>query len=492
MDKIVTPPYFIFVLVGCLLISCATGKNRWNQVCSENTIRAYEEFQSKYPDSEYSSEAHQRSENLYWQKAIDANSLIAYKDYLKKFRKGKYSSQAMDKIDNLTWKDTVSSLYSSSYEKYLKDFPRGKHVSEAKSKLEDMSWQLAVKKDTPDGYIRFLKLYPQSEYAQDGKSRLDFKSWIKAKSLGTIHSYSHYIQINPTGEHVKTARSRIKSLEKERDQFLIYVDHLDVKRVLTANMKWQLDLGAFPSCFIQWDEGKEAFRQFPIDIGEGLFMTVPLHSFMGAEILDEKQSISIRSGSKAPTSFVGRLLGALYNEDDDVSVPLNDLKSISIKNIPVHYGRVEHKPTGALWELRTDEGAHCIIANPKFSISFHQSYYGMGRSTRCFTTEIFTVLLPDDRSVETSFDKLSRVDFGITSKKKVTVTVKSRSTSKQSTGGFKLTVPKPRPSRFSGTPSRSGVDSWCLIANSVDYPGTLIMVYSSNFVLTRYEDSQRN
>ena len=95
----------VFVVVALTLlitIGCAsTTVGRWEATKSLNTIKAYEAFLQKYPDSEFSAEAASNLEDLYFQKATRINSAKAYSEFMKKYPEGRYIQLASRKLSTL-------------------------------------------------------------------------------------------------------------------------------------------------------------------------------------------------------------------------------------------------------------------------------------------------------------------------------------------------------------------------------------------------------
>jgi hypothetical protein len=63
-----------------------------------NTIKAYQEFLKKHPDSEFSEEAKAKLEPLAYQKAVDTDTLQGYAAYLIQYPQGAHKDESRARI----------------------------------------------------------------------------------------------------------------------------------------------------------------------------------------------------------------------------------------------------------------------------------------------------------------------------------------------------------------------------------------------------------
>ncbi len=141
----------LFLFIGCADVA-------YKKAIDTNSIEAYNQFISKYPDSEFAPQAKERSEELYWQQMKKQNLIISYESYLEKYPSGKYAKAAEVKIEDVVWD---SSKTNQNYEEYLQRYPAGKYAKEGKKRIEEIVFIRDVKKGDIIGVNNFLNKYQE-------------------------------------------------------------------------------------------------------------------------------------------------------------------------------------------------------------------------------------------------------------------------------------------------------------------------------------------
>ena len=73
------------MMSSLFLNSCATTKDDWQIATQIHTVEAYSNFLQKYPNSEFSSDAMKKIEDLKWRKALQTNTSASYKQFLREY-----------------------------------------------------------------------------------------------------------------------------------------------------------------------------------------------------------------------------------------------------------------------------------------------------------------------------------------------------------------------------------------------------------------------
>ena len=215
----------------------------WQNALSVNIRESYHEFERKYPNSKYLSEARSRLSKLEAAAWSSAKSLIsskgiieAYNIYLMKYPNGKYAQEAKEKIriekerieresknkDDAACELAKSTNTIASYDDYLNKFPNGKCKKDAKEARaiivkEDSEWQRAKDSKTKQSYEEYLKKYPKGRYAKDAKEeliRIENEAWTTAGRKNTVKSYKKYLSVYPNGKYAERAKEQIVILEE--------------------------------------------------------------------------------------------------------------------------------------------------------------------------------------------------------------------------------------------------------------------------------------
>ncbi|MBN1550990.1 hypothetical protein JW979_05960 [bacterium] len=212
-SKLLAIIFLVSIILTFFIAGCATVNNQWKKAKSEDTLGSYEFFLTKYPDSEYTSEARTRIEDLEWISALDLNSIEAYTNYLNNNPQGKYISQAENNIEELEWKYALDLSSIESFREYLKKYPQGSYMFQAKVKLEALSFEQAKTKDSIDAYELFLNDYPDGVAAIDAQKRLRQLRYDKAMNERTIEAFKFFLSWYSDGLDVDTIKKELHSLQ---------------------------------------------------------------------------------------------------------------------------------------------------------------------------------------------------------------------------------------------------------------------------------------
>ncbi len=137
----------LLLVPAAALFACSNAQQDWNKASTANTVAAYQEYLSKHPSGEHSSDASDRIHSLQddeaWQQAKQTNSADAYRDYLQKQPTGTHTKDAQDALtaeERATdWKTAESTGTVASLQDFLKKYPAGAEADQARSKLAEMS-----------------------------------------------------------------------------------------------------------------------------------------------------------------------------------------------------------------------------------------------------------------------------------------------------------------------------------------------------------------
>ena len=137
----------LLLIAATALIGCTSTEQDWNKATAANTVAAYQEYLSKHPSSQHSTEAGDRIHSLQdeqaWQQAKQANSAQAYREYMQQQPAGTHTKEAQDAIASAEraadWKTAESNGTVDSLQDFLKKYPDGAEAGQARAKLAEMS-----------------------------------------------------------------------------------------------------------------------------------------------------------------------------------------------------------------------------------------------------------------------------------------------------------------------------------------------------------------
>ena len=95
----------VIIMIFLGFMGCSTTKIDWEMAHGVNTVKAYQEFLKKHPDSEFSEQARVKLEPLSYQKAIDTGTLNGYAAYLMEYPQGAHGDELRAKIEEIRCQD---------------------------------------------------------------------------------------------------------------------------------------------------------------------------------------------------------------------------------------------------------------------------------------------------------------------------------------------------------------------------------------------------
>lgn len=186
--------FAVFFFVFCLVITgCATMESDWKETKSVNTVRAYSNFISRYPKSDYASQAHKEIMELDWKLTLQVNSASYYRYFISKHKTSPYVREAQTKmayIEELTaYEKAIKSDSIELLQKFMSDYPtnsRRDEVTSRLSRLEEKAEEDLYRVASQSGSFNTLQLYmnkyPSGRYYDQIKRKLDSFSWVVLSS----------------------------------------------------------------------------------------------------------------------------------------------------------------------------------------------------------------------------------------------------------------------------------------------------------------------
>jgi len=123
------------------------------------------------------------SENTAWDKALNKNTISAYKEYISSFPNGNNVKIANDSITNRILDSAINLKLIPVLTQFILDYPENKRIKELKLIIETSQWENAKYFDNVDDIQAFIDQYPNSIYLNDAKLLLDEKYKPSRESL---------------------------------------------------------------------------------------------------------------------------------------------------------------------------------------------------------------------------------------------------------------------------------------------------------------------
>lgn len=215
-------------IMALVLVGCATTKGNWEKAQRLNTIKAYQEFLQKHPQSEFTAEAKHQIQNIDWQKATRLDTLESYQEFKNKYPHSKFIHEAEARIDKLAWQKAQGLNTIESYKEFLKKHPQSEFGRAARDRIEQLerieqlAWEEAKGTDTVLRYKKFIEEHPSSKFVSQAKERiqrlLQLLRWKETQKKDTLSAYRQFITKYPNSKFAALAKEKIKKLEKIEEE----------------------------------------------------------------------------------------------------------------------------------------------------------------------------------------------------------------------------------------------------------------------------------
>jgi hypothetical protein len=130
-----------------------------------------------------------------WSRASEINTLPAYQQFLSRYPNDAHATEARDRIaalrDDQAWNAAQIASSLDGYRQYLTTEPKGAHAGAAQQEIVSLQraadWRAAQIADTADALQGFITRYPDSTEADAARDKLKTLTGYRAE-LSTAHS----------------------------------------------------------------------------------------------------------------------------------------------------------------------------------------------------------------------------------------------------------------------------------------------------------------
>jgi len=187
----------ILFLIMLISISAFSQEKQFHKACQKNTIKSYNKFIKKFPNSDF-------TDSAAYNKALLLNSQFAYRSFIKNYQTSALVCDALHKL-------SVNSDFISDWEDLFENCKDKKYKEFAENRYYDK----IITSNNYNHYEKFIELLPDSKYIEDVQYR-------KAQLLNKIHNWDYFIDNYPNSEHLEDAeflRVKISKLLIELQYF---------------------------------------------------------------------------------------------------------------------------------------------------------------------------------------------------------------------------------------------------------------------------------
>lgn len=222
----ITASSLLVVIIGLIMyIALWADDAAYENALKANTGKAYKEFLTRYPDSEYRLDVQQRYDECDYHEAVNLNTEVAYKKYLENHPKSIYVDSVKSLIEDCVYQKAIASSSLSDCQQFIADYPNSPHVAAIKKKIDKMERDfyqsrinIALEKENKNDLLEYKRLFPKGKYLTQVNRKLedltDSDDYISAVRTDTKFAWQQYLTNHPNGNHKAQAQAKIKEYEE--------------------------------------------------------------------------------------------------------------------------------------------------------------------------------------------------------------------------------------------------------------------------------------
>ncbi len=151
-----------------------------------------------------------------WQNTQKQNTILAYKQYISDYPQGEYKDKAEE---NIVWLKAKQKNNTLSYSAFVNQYPQSKFLDTANNRIQKLQFDSILALNNTNALINYIQQYPQGSYASDANTKLielvaDSTNYIKAQQKHTEEAYNNYINNNPQGKYLSQAKKELQTIKK--------------------------------------------------------------------------------------------------------------------------------------------------------------------------------------------------------------------------------------------------------------------------------------
>lgn len=221
--------FFIFLFITLTLFSCSKSKKAFEEAKTINTVEAYNNFLSEFPEGKYAIAARNEIARINFESIKDTFDLKLYKEFIKENEGTFWTDSAKVKIEEYEFNLLEANPNIDTLKNFIRKNPNHSYLPHARELLD---FSLARKTNSITSYQSFLEKYPSGKYSNKAQEKLYDISYQKAKAEtsfeypenefftraskeNSIASYNSYLKRYPNGTNIKEAKNKIEKIRVE-------------------------------------------------------------------------------------------------------------------------------------------------------------------------------------------------------------------------------------------------------------------------------------
>ncbi|MFZ5515485.1 MAG: tetratricopeptide repeat protein [Candidatus Zhuqueibacterota bacterium] len=221
--------YFIFLLIFIILFSCSKSKKAFDEAKSINTVEAFTNFLSEFPEGKYAIAARNEIARINFESIKDTFDLKLYKNFITENEGTIWTDSAKLKIEKYEFNLLEANPNIDTLKNFISKNPQHSYLSQAKELLD---FSLARKTNSITSYQGFLEKNPSGKYSNKAQEKLYDVSYQKAKAdtsfeypenefftraskENSVASFDLYLKRYPNGQNIDEAKNKMEKIRIE-------------------------------------------------------------------------------------------------------------------------------------------------------------------------------------------------------------------------------------------------------------------------------------
>ena len=161
------------LIVAAIMAGCADEETRWRNAQEENSVSAYEEFLSAFPDGVFADSVRLGIEAIRFNTATSKGSIVAYEEFLVLYPHGVFADSARLGIETTHFNTAASEGSIVAYEEFLVLYPHGVFADSARLGIETTHFNTAASGGGIAALEEFQAMFPEGAFADSVRQVLD-------------------------------------------------------------------------------------------------------------------------------------------------------------------------------------------------------------------------------------------------------------------------------------------------------------------------------
>lgn len=187
--------HLLLLIIWVILYSACTNPDKeFQKAKSLNTIDAYTDFITRFPESELVEPAEFAICSLTFDAAKQSNTHEAYESFLSTYPESIYSEEAKYFLCLLAFNDVLNKNAIDDIQSFIDNYSSCILVDSARYHISRLLYKSTDKTNRTEKYLSIITDYPESVYADSAKLSIGFKETTSKKDGAVIKLQHRFLE----------------------------------------------------------------------------------------------------------------------------------------------------------------------------------------------------------------------------------------------------------------------------------------------------------